>query len=39
MLSVDLDDQLIACNNRQALDDFKQQFNAKFECSDPGPAG
>jgi hypothetical protein len=38
MLSVH-DDQLIACNNRSALDDFKRQLNAQFECSDFGPAG
>jgi hypothetical protein len=39
MLSVHVDDQLIACNNRSALDDFKRQLNAQFECSDSGPAG
>jgi hypothetical protein len=39
MLSVHVDDQLIACNNRSALDEFKRQLNAQFECSDSGPAG
>jgi hypothetical protein len=34
-----VDDQLIACNNRSALDGFKHQLNAQFECSDSGPAG
>jgi hypothetical protein len=37
MLTVHVDDQLIACNNRQMLDDFKTRLNAKFECSDGGP--
>lgn len=39
MLSVHVDDQLIACNSRKALDEFKQALNSKFECSDSGPAG
>jgi hypothetical protein len=38
MLSVHVDDQLIVYNNRQALDDFQHQLNAKFKCSDSGPA-
>jgi hypothetical protein len=37
MLTVHVDYQLIACNNRQMLDDFKTRLNAKFECSDGGP--
>ena len=39
MLSVHVDDQLVACNNRQELDQFKAALNAEFECSDSGPAG
>jgi len=39
MLSLHVDDQLIACNNRFALDDFKHSLNKKFECSDSGAAG
>jgi hypothetical protein len=39
ILSVHVDEQLFAYNNRQALDDFKQQLNAKFKCSGSGPAG
>ncbi|KAE8541722.1 hypothetical protein D1P53_001894 [Cryptococcus gattii VGV] len=39
MLSVHVDDQLIACNSRKTLDEFKQKLNSKFECSDSGPAG
>lgn len=39
MLSVQVDDQLIACNNRATLYNFKPELNAKFECSDSGPAG
>ncbi len=39
MLSVHVDDQLIACNRRSALDAFKHTLNNKFECSDFGPAG
>jgi hypothetical protein len=38
MLSVHVGDQTHRHNNRQALDDFKQQLNAKFKCSDSGPA-
>jgi hypothetical protein len=30
--------KLIVYNSRQALDDFKQQLNAKFRYSDSGPA-
>jgi hypothetical protein len=37
LLTVHVDDQLIAWNNRQMLDDFKTRLNAKFECSDGGP--
>jgi hypothetical protein len=39
MLSVHVDDQLIACNNRLALDKFKRQLNTQFECADSGPVG
>lgn len=39
LLSVHVDDQLIACNNRAELDEFKTKLNNKFECSDGGPAG
>jgi hypothetical protein len=38
MLSVHVDDQLIACNNSSALDEFKRQLNTQFECSNSGPA-
>jgi len=38
MLSVHVDDQLIASSNRRELDDFKRQLNARFECSDGGAA-
>ena len=34
-----MDDQLIACNTRTSLDEFKRQLNAKFECSDSGAVG
>ena len=37
MLSVHVDDQLIACNNRKYLDAFKITLNAEFECKDSGP--
>jgi len=39
MLSLHVDDQLIPCNNRFALDDFKHSLNKKFECSDSGATG
>ncbi len=39
MLSVHVNDHLIACNSRSALDSFKLTLNNKFECSDSGPAG
>jgi hypothetical protein len=39
LLSVHVDDQLIACNTRTSLDEFKRQLNAKFECSDSGAVG
>lgn len=38
-LSIHVDDQLIACNNRIALDKFKQQLDAQFEWADSGPIG
>jgi hypothetical protein len=37
ILSVHVDDQLIACNSRAALDEFKGKLNKRFECSDGGP--
>ena len=37
MLSVHVDDQLIACNNRTALNNFKKALNSEFECKDSGP--
>lgn len=37
IISMHVDDQLIACNSRTALNSFKQQLNAQFECSDGGP--
>jgi hypothetical protein len=39
MLSIHVDDQLIACNNRSALDKLRQQLNAQSECADSGPVG
>lgn len=38
MLIVHVDDQLIACDDRATLDQFKRDLNARFECSDAGPA-
>ena len=38
ILSVHVDDQLIASNNRTALDEFKRELNKEFECKDCGPA-
>ncbi|TYJ51794.1 hypothetical protein B9479_007610 [Cryptococcus floricola] len=38
LLSVHVDDQLIASNSRDALDKFKDELNRAFECSDTGPA-
>jgi hypothetical protein len=37
MLSIHVDDQLIASDSRPALDQFKSELNAKFECTDYGP--
>ena len=37
MLSVHVDDQLIACDQRTILDDFKRALNSEFECKDSGP--
>lgn len=37
MLTVHVDDQLIASNNREALNAFKTRLNARFECKDQGP--
>lgn len=38
MLSIHVDNQLIASNSRPALDTFKSELNAQFECSDSGPS-
>ena len=38
LISLHVDDQLIASNNRPHLNEFKQQLNAAFECSDSGAA-
>lgn len=38
LVSVHVDDQLIACNSRKQLDDFKSALNAAFKCKDGGPA-
>lgn len=38
LISLHVDDQLIASNNRPHLDEFKRQLNNMFECSDSGPA-
>jgi hypothetical protein len=38
MLVVHVDDQLIACNSRDMLDNFKSDLNAQFECSDSDTA-
>lgn len=37
MLTVRVDDQLIAGNDRTALDKFKATLNKAFECTDHGP--
>jgi hypothetical protein len=37
MLTIHVDDQLIAGNDRGMLDDFKQRLNKRFECVDHGP--
>ena len=37
MLSVHVDDQLIACDQRSVLNDFKRSLNSEFECKDSGP--
>lgn len=37
MLSIHVDDQLIAGNSRAELDEFKAQLNTRFECKDSGP--
>jgi hypothetical protein len=38
LISLHVDDQLIASNNRPQLDEFKRQLNGTFECSDSGAA-
>jgi hypothetical protein len=37
LVSLHIDDQLIACNDRPASNAFKKQLNAQFECTDNGP--
>jgi hypothetical protein len=37
MVSVHVDDQLIASNCRRTLDQFKKELNDAFECKDQGP--
>ena len=37
LLSLHVDDQLIACTSRSMLDEFKRTLNKEFECSDGGP--
>jgi hypothetical protein len=39
MLSIHVDGELNACNNRTALDKFKQLLSARFECAHSGPVG
>ena len=34
MLSVHVDDQLIACNSRGELNSFKRELNSEFKCSE-----
>ena len=38
LLSVHVDDQLIAGNSRTTLDEFKAKLNKEFECTDGGEA-
>jgi hypothetical protein len=38
ILTVHVDDQLIASNNCAAFDTFKLQLDSEFECKDMGPA-
>jgi len=37
LVSGHVDHQLIACNDRPALNAFKKWLNAQFECTDNGP--
>jgi hypothetical protein len=37
MITLHVDDQLIACNDRPMLDQFKTRLNAAFKCTDHGP--
>jgi hypothetical protein len=37
MLTIHVDDQLIACNDKEMLDQSKSRLNAEFECTDHGP--
>lgn len=37
MLTIHVDDQLIAGNDRKAMDEFKKRLNQRFECTDHGP--
>lgn len=38
MLTVHVDDQLICCNNKDSLAQFKAELHKQFECKDLGPA-
>jgi hypothetical protein len=38
MLSVDVNNQLIACNSQSELDKFKAKLKSRFEYSDGRPA-
>jgi hypothetical protein len=37
MITLHVDDQLIACNDRKTLDQFKKRLNSAFKCIDHGP--
>ena len=37
LLSVHVDDQLVASNSRSVLTKFKEDLNERFECTDNGP--
>jgi hypothetical protein len=38
LISIHVDDQLLACNNKEYLQEFKMKLNKEFECSDSGNA-
>lgn len=39
VLFIHVEDQLIACINRSALDKFRQEINTQFKCTDSAPIG